>query len=455
VEEEFKGEEFMNWVKTLEKLSTESSTTKKVQLIVKHKKVLLPIFRELVNNSNYGVTSTQVKKRGLKPSGRFKQDNLKSFIHLLKDLSKRKFTGHAAIHKVQEYLGSYSEEEVKWLSRLLDKNMRMGVAKKVIEQALGKKFIDKYAPTFFDTMQAKAPGKGKTFTWDGPRYIEPKFDGMRLVLIYDKENGTRAVSRGDNDYSHLFQPILSALVKAAKELKLNYLALDSECVHRYFTWNLTQTMVRSGVGPNGVIGTEEEFLQRLTDIRIQVFDTVVNKDWDRPLKDRKRDVAIAVKRTTRFLAKNHRILRVCPSRLVKTMKRAEFIRDYYVEKSNRIIEGVIAKDPKSVYEPGKRPKSWMKMKADEETVDAKIVGFKEGKGRNKGRLGSFIVEHPKTKEQFRTSGRLSDRDRINFWKHRKKLVGVICEVEMQEGEVAKARFPVFVKLRFDKTKGRR
>ena len=141
----------MNWVKILEKLSAESSTTKKVQLIVKHKKVLLPIFRELVNNSNYGVTSTQVKKRGLKPSGRFKQDNLKGFLRLLKDLSKRKFTGHAAIHKVQEYLGKYSEAEVKWLSRLLDKNMRMGVAKKVIEKALGKKFIDKYAPTFFDT----------------------------------------------------------------------------------------------------------------------------------------------------------------------------------------------------------------------------------------------------------------------------------------------------------------
>lgn len=54
------------------------------------------------------------------------------------------------------------------------------------------------------------------------------------------------------------------------------------------------------------------------------------------------------------------------------------------------LEGIVAKDPESVYEVGKRPGSWIKIKIRREAVCV-IIGFTPGKGSNKQSLGSIHV----------------------------------------------------------------
>ena len=52
-------------------------------------------------------------------------------------------------------------------------------------------------------------------------------------------------------------------------------------------------------------------------------------------------------------------------------------------------EGLILKNPNSVYAPGKRGKNWLKIKPVMETLDLVVIGAKWGEGRRASFLGSY------------------------------------------------------------------
>lgn len=68
-------------------------------------------------------------------------------------------------------------------------------------------------------------------------------------------------------------------------------------------------------------------------------------------------------------------------------------------------EGLMAKDPDSVYEPGKRSDYWMKLKPAFETLDVVIVGGIWGSGRRRGLLSSLVIA-VRDKDEFKTVGKV-------------------------------------------------
>ncbi len=54
-------------------------------------------------------------------------------------------------------------------------------------------------------------------------------------------------------------------------------------------------------------------------------------------------------------------------------------------------EGVLAKNPKSMYTPGKRGKNWLKVKPVAETLDLVVVGGMWGEGRRANLIGSYSL----------------------------------------------------------------
>ena len=52
-------------------------------------------------------------------------------------------------------------------------------------------------------------------------------------------------------------------------------------------------------------------------------------------------------------------------------------------------EGIMLKNPSSVYAPGKRGKNWLKVKPVMETLDLVVIGAKWGEGRRATFLGSY------------------------------------------------------------------
>ncbi|WP_230401858.1 ATP-dependent DNA ligase [Sanguibacter suaedae] len=76
------------------------------------------------------------------------------------------------------------------------------------------------------------------------------------------------------------------------------------------------------------------------------------------------------------------------------------------------LEGVVAKRRDSTYRPGRRARSWIKLK-HERAQEVVVVGWRPGRGERTGRLGSLLVAVPGDDGALRYAGRvgsgLSDR----------------------------------------------
>lgn len=70
----------------------------------------------------------------------------------------------------------------------------------------------------------------------------------------------------------------------------------------------------------------------------------------------------------------------------------------------RKLEGIVAKRTHSRYEPGRRPGTWVKVKF-RNTQDVVVVGWRPGKGRRSGGIGSLLVALPEA-NGLRYAGRV-------------------------------------------------
>lgn len=95
-------------------------------------------------------------------------------------------------------------------------------------------------------------------------------------------------------------------------------------------------------------------------------------------------------------------------------------------------EGLILRQGKTFYKVKKN-----------ETLDIKVIGLEEGKGRNKSKLGAFVTE------MGNVGVGLSDKQRVEYFS--RDLIGSVIEVKCMEiTEAGKFRKPVFVRIRWDK-----
>ena len=98
----------------------------------------------------------------------------------------------------------------------------------------------------------------------------------------------------------------------------------------------------------------------------------------------------------------------------------------------------------------KRTKSLMKIKKFYD-FDLQIVGYEEGTGRNKGRLGAFVVDYNGNK--VKVGSGYSDEERVNFWNNRDKYIGRVITVKYKEISKDKKtgleslQFPVYCEMR--------
>ena len=88
------------------------------------------------------------------------------------------------------------------------------------------------------------------------------------------------------------------------------------------------------------------------------------------------------------------------------------------------------------------------------TMDLPILACEEGTGRLAGILGAFVLDYKGN--EVRVGSGFTDKQRIQYWKRRHELTGVLCEVKYKEISSDKntgaesLQFPVFLSLRTDK-----
>jgi len=231
--------------------------------------------------------------------------------------------------------------------------------------------------------------------------VERKIDGFRFVRIKNKW----ASKQGKHFFNVVeIQKVLD------RHPKLKGYIIDGELAGK--TWEQTMTLFRS---------SKKDVSAEQHHGKYWVFDLVHPDRIDERLIDRRKRLDDIFSRI------NHP--QIIPLDSGTVMNYDEFD-ELHKEHLNDGGDGSILKNLFSGYE-FKRSKLWLKVKPVRE-LDCKIIGFKEGKGKYVGTLGSIevIIPLPKntwSKQSTNVSG-MTDEDRDYIWKHRKRLIGKIVEV---------------------------
>ncbi|MCX6673632.1 MAG: ATP-dependent DNA ligase [Methanothrix sp.] len=204
----------------------------------------------------------------------------------------------------------------------------------------------------------------------GTAAIEWKYDGAR-VQIHKEGDSIRIFSRRLENVT----ASLPEIVLAARQITAQSAILDGEAV---------------AIGKDGRPMAFQEILKRFRrkynveklaaqiPLRLFLFDLIY--------LDGKSVTHLSLNERRALLEKIAYPALLADQVLSDSAKAAEEI---YRQALNAGHEGLILKNPTSVYAPGKRGKNWLKIKPVMETLDLVVIGAKWGEGRRASFLGSY------------------------------------------------------------------
>jgi DNA ligase-1 len=366
------------------------------------------------------------------------------FDILLTKLSTRQLTGHAARDAILGMSLKFDSDEWNlFLAPILRRDMRCGISEKTINKVC--KGTDYVIPTFGCQLAANSEGRPEMV---GTKWLEPKLDGARVLLMVTEDNTATCYSRNGkvfDNFPHVEQQVLSNVYAIRAYLKTKGgFVLDGEIMGKSF-----QDLMRQA--------------QRKENVQTQ--DTVFNVFDILPLEDFKRGFWNAqLRKRLAILTEMQPVFDAMPnvtrvdSQIVVDLSTEEGrnkLHEYATEMVTAGFEGIMIKDMEAPYEC-KRNTFWMKWKPVI-TVDLPVIGLEEGTGRNKERLGALVcsgIDHGKDITVNVGSG-FSDTERDLFWNQKSDVVGrtveILCDVitQNQDGSYS-LRFPRFVRFREDK-----
>jgi DNA ligase-1 len=114
--------------------------------------------------------------------------------------------------------------------------------------------------------------------------------------------------------------------------------------------------------------------------------------------------------------KENKYLKECPIKVVQQIKikNASDLNKQYKIILSQGGEGMMIRRPESKY-VGKRSNDLLKYKPTFDS-EAKIIGYEKGTGKNKDKLGAFLVRDLKTGKEFKVGSGITDEQRENYKK---------------------------------------
>ena len=252
-------------------------------------------------------------------------------------------------------------------------------------------------------MLAKTYRQGKIHY---PCYVQPKINGLRAS--YDPST-KRFASREQ----HLWTPCVVDHLVSNLPPRVN-VRLDGE----FYRHGMLLQDINSAIGVNRKKPTETT-----KEIQFHVFDVVADAGQE-----------LRLRALNHLIAGGNAEIVPVPSHYVTCDEEADALFDMYVGMG---WEGIMYRDKNAPYGFAERCTNkdnrwnYLQKRKRFEDEDGVIVGFKEGKGKNIGKLGSFEVLMPNG-EVFNCGGGLTDAQRELYWKEQKFLKGVGIKVRLEE-----------------------
>lgn len=301
--------------------------------------------------------------------------------------------------------GQASPIEAKFITRLILNEMRLGVGEGIVRNAIAKAFgvdeelveraymitndLGKVAVTAKTSgeqglkamkveigipvrmMLAQVAESFDEAIENGNILVEWKFDGSRVQIHWG--NGILRI------YSRRLENVTNALPEIAEEIKKCVKAgviLDGEVIAvRDGKPMPFQQVLRRFRRKHEVSKMVEKI-----PLQLYVFDILYanGEVIDKPLEERRKILKEFIKESER--------INIVEQIITKEREQVEKI---FSDAINAGHEGVMLKNPKSPYVPGKRGKHWLKLKSVMETLDLVVVGGEWGEGKRSHLISSY------------------------------------------------------------------
>ena len=401
----------------------------------------------------------------------------------------------AKVRTLQYLFSSVSPDEAVYISRLALEELRIGVGEGIVRDAIAEAFgVDKelvergYMLTNDLGMVACTAKRGgeaglrglgiqvgrpvKMMLAQVVESSEAAVSALGCVAVEWKFDGARIQVHKDGDrvilYSRRLENVTDSLPDIVGRVRSRVVAreaiLDGEVVAigedgKPMAFQQLLRRFRRKHGVEGILGKIPLTLN-LFDIMYMDGRSLI----DLPLRERRRFLTGAVREGEGLLLAKETIT-----------SDPHVIDSVYADALEAGHEGVMLKNPLSVYTPGKRGRNWLKLKPIMENLDLVVVGGEWGKGRRAHLIGSYVLAciDPESRELLqigRVGTGMSDEDLKDLTEVFRELIvseegrdlsfepKIIFEVAYEEIQKSSnyssgyaLRFPRLVRVRYDKS----
>jgi len=228
----------------------------------------------------------------------------------------------------------------------------------------------------------------------GPCVAQPKLDGFRLQVHFDRKSGTiHFFSRHLTDMSAMFPDLAESIMHLdAQEFIVEGEAIGFNPETGGFL-HFQETVKRRR--KHGIAEAQSEY-----PLKLFLFD-VLFKDGISYLTDPHEKRRSVLESLTKNLSDQSNILCI-EERQVHSAKELE---SYFLQMIEEGLEGLVVKRPDAVYQAGKRNFNWIKLKRSHkgselsDTIDVVIIGYYHGHGKRArfgiGALLAAVYNHKK------------------------------------------------------------
>jgi len=362
------------------------------------------------------------------------------FWAMLEALRTRYITGNRARETVELMSQQFDSEEWNGLARrVLIKDLRCGVSEKTINKIVGR--TEYRIPVFSCQLAQDSTDQPKKMK--GIKRLECKLDGVRVLAVVSGATVT-LYSRNGKEFEN-FPQVADAIEDARKHFQHGrgtggHYVLDGEIVGESFQQLMRQAHRKSNAETTGMV--------------YHIFDIIPLDAFQEGHCNLQQYKRIEWLESARAGLEETTCLRIMPGLDVDldTAEGHDIMQRYAEAAVEGGFEGIMIKSLDAPYQC-KRSDSWMKWKPTI-SVDLNIVGFEEGTGRNKNRLGAIICEGDDNDRRIcvNVGSGFSDTLRDEYWTNRDQLLGHLVEVQAdavtqnQDGTYS-LRFPRFLRFR--------
>lgn len=370
------------------------------------------------------------------------------FNSLLEALRRRQITGHSARNVAEDFLLSVRPSIRKWLVRVINRDLQIGISTTTINKIF-RDLIPEFPVQLADV-----------YTSDTellfPVVVEPKLDGLRVLIKIDVDQAVggnviaSVYSRSGKDIpclQFIADEIADRVRRKSPTARFPVSLLDRSITSTsiWFDgealssegWNQTISLLKTK--PSNL--TEAQLKSIQSNVRLFLFNVIIDEaNW--PL-------SLSRLFLEELFADPSDSIKVVYQERVNDLKQFEEMYQFFLDSG---FEGMMIKDPQIGWTEG-RSSAWLKYKPEMD-MDVEVIDVLEGDSpRTQGKLGRFRVRDAQ-KNEFFVGGGFTLKDRERFWAMKDQMIGKIIEIKVQKDpkQVAVARFPVFKRVREDKTK---